>query len=207
MDIGTIIVLAIVIVVVIVLALWVAGIYNGLVRARNAYKNAWAQVDVQVKRRHDLIPNIVQLAKGSLVHERSTLEAVIQARSQAVNAQSAASAAPGDPAAMQALAEGENMLTQAMGRFIALTESYPDLKANQALLQAMEDLRSTENKVAFARQAYNDGVMFYNNKREVFPASLLAGPFGFAEAALFEIEDPAQREAPQVDLDLPDYPA
>ncbi|GAB3167427.1 LemA family protein [Myceligenerans halotolerans] len=207
MDIGTIIVLAIVIVVVIVLALWVVGIYNGLVRARNAYKNAWAQVDVQVKRRHDLIPNIVQLAKGSLVHERSTLEAVIEARSQAVNAQSAASAAPGDPAAMQALAEGENMLTQAMGRFIALTESYPDLKANQTLLQAMEDLRSTENKVAFARQAYNDGVMFYNNKREVFPASIVAGPFGFAEAALFEIEDPAQREAPQVDLGLPDYPA
>ncbi|MBO0610236.1 LemA family protein [Myceligenerans salitolerans] len=207
MDIGTIIVLAIVVVIILVLAFWVIGIYNGLVRARNAYKNAWAQVDVQVKRRHDLIPNIVQIAKGSLVHERATLEAVIQARSQAVTAQSAASDAPGDPGAMRALAEGENMLTQAMGRFIALTESYPDLKANQTLLQAMEDLRSTENKVAFARQAYNDGVMFYNNKREVFPASLVAGPFGFTEAALFEIEDPAQREAPRVDLDLPDYPA
>ncbi|RPF21521.1 LemA family protein [Myceligenerans xiligouense] len=207
MDIGAVIALAIVVVIILVLVFWVVGIYNGLVRARNAYKNAWAQVDVQVKRRHDLIPNIVQIAKGSLVHERATLEAVIQARSQAVTAQSAASAAPGDPGAMQALAEGENMLTQAMGRFIALTEAYPDLKANQTLLQAMEDLRSTENKVAFARQAYNDGVMFYNNKREVFPASLIAGPAGFAEAALFEIEDPAQREAPQVDLDLPDYPA
>ncbi|MBL0888642.1 LemA family protein [Myceligenerans sp. I2] len=203
---GIIIGLAIV-VVILVLVFWVVGIYNGLVRARNAYKNAWAQVDVQVKRRHDLIPNIVQIAKGSLVHERSTLEAVIQARSQAVNAQSAASAAPGDPGAMQALAEGENMLTQAMGRFIALTENYPDLKANQTLLQAMEDLRSTENKVAFARQAFNDGVMFYNNKREVFPASMIAGPFGFTEAALFEIEDPEEREAPQVDLGLPDYPA
>ncbi|GAB4085575.1 LemA family protein [Myceligenerans cantabricum] len=207
MDIGAVIVLAIVVVILLVLAFWAVGIYNGLVRARNAYKNAWAQVDVQVKRRHDLIPNIVEMAKGSLVHERSTLEAVIQARSQAVNAQSAANADPGDPAAMQALAEGENMLTQAMGRFIALTESYPDLKANQTLLQAMEDLRSTENKVAFARQAFNDGVMFYNNKREVFPASLIAGPFGFTEAALFEIEDPAEREAPQVDLGLPDYPA
>ncbi|WP_201850968.1 LemA family protein [Myceligenerans indicum] len=206
MEIGIIIGLAIV-VVILVLVFWVVGIYNGLVRARNAYKNAWAQVDVQVKRRHDLIPNIVQIAKGSLVHERSTLEAVIQARSQAVNAQSAASAAPGDPGAMQALAEGENMLTQAMGRFIALTENYPDLKANQTLLQAMEDLRSTENKVAFARQAFNDGVMFYNNKREVFPASMIAGPFGFTEAALFEIEDPEEREAPQVDLGLPDYPA
>lgn len=207
MEIGAVIAVAIIVVIILVLVFWVVGIYNGLVRARNSYKNAWAQVDVQVKRRHDLIPNIVQIAKGSLVHERSTLEAVIQARSQAVNAQSAASAAPGDPGAMQALAEGENMLTQAMGRFIALTEAYPDLKANQTLLQAMEDLRSTENKVAFARQAYNDGVMFYNNKREVFPASLIAGPFGFTEAALFEIEDPAQREAPQVDLDLPDYPA
>lgn len=207
MEIGAVIAVAIIVVIILVLVFWVVGIYNGLVRARNSYKNAWAQVDVQVKRRHDLIPNIVQIAKGSLVHERSTLEAVIQARSQAVNAQSAASAAPGDPGAMQALAEGENMLTQAMGRFIALTEAYPDLKANQTLLQAMEDLRSTENKVAFARQAYNDGVMFYNNKREVFPASLIAGPFGFTEAALFEIEDPAQREAPQVDLGLPDYPA
>jgi LemA protein len=181
-----------------VFALWLISVYNGLVRARNAYKNAFAQIDVQLKRRHDLIPNLVETAKGYIKHERETLEAVIAARSGAVNAQSAAAANPGDPAAMQQLAGAENMLTQTLGRLFALSEAYPDLKANQNMMQLSEELTSTENKVAFARQHFNDSVMSYNNRRETFPANLVAGMFGFQPAALFEIEDPGQREAPQV---------
>ncbi|GGM41140.1 hypothetical protein GCM10011608_27370 [Micromonospora sonchi] len=174
------------------------SIYNGLVRARNAYRNAFAQIDVQLVRRHDLIPNLVQTAKGYLKHERETLEAVITARNAAVNAQATAAAAPGDPAAMQQLSGAENALTATLGRLFALSEAYPDLKANQNMMQLSEELTSTENRVAFARQAYNDAVMAYNNKREVFPSSILAGMFSFGPAALFQPDDPQQRQAPQV---------
>ncbi|GIJ28004.1 hypothetical protein Vqi01_31660 [Micromonospora qiuiae] len=174
------------------------SIYNGLVRARNAYRNAFAQIDVQLIRRHDLIPNLVQTAKGYLKHERETLEAVITARNAAVNAQATAAAAPGDPAAMQQLSGAENALTATLGRLFALSEAYPDLKANQNMMQLSEELTSTENRVAFARQAYNDAVMAYNNKREVFPSSLIAGMFSFGPAALFQPDDPQQRQAPQV---------
>lgn len=185
-------------VVVAVLGLWLMSAYNGLVRARNAYKNAFAQIDVQLTRRHDLIPNLVEVAKGYMEHERETLEAVTAARTGAVNAQATAQANPGDAAAMQQLAASENMLTQTLGRLFALSEAYPDLKANQNMMQLSEELTSTENRVAFARQAFNDAVMNYNNRRETFPASLIAGMFGFQPAALFEIEDPGQREAPRV---------
>jgi LemA protein len=181
-----------------VLAGVMAAMYNGLVRARNAYRNAYAQIDVQLIRRHDLIPNLVETAKGYIKHERETLEAVTRARTAAVSAQSAAAGAPGEPGAMQQLAGAENVLTQTLGRLFALAEAYPDLKANQNMMQLSEELTSTENRVAFARQAYNDGVMAYNNRREVFPASVLARMFGFTPAALFEIDDPQQRQAPQV---------
>jgi LemA protein len=181
-----------------ILALWVGSRYNGLVRARNAYKNAFAQIDVQLTRRHDLIPNLVEVAKGYLKHERETLDAVTRARGGAVDAQAVAAANPGDPAAMQQLAGAENMLTATLGRLFALQESYPDLKANQNMMQLSEELTSTENRVAFARQHYNDAVMTYNNKREVFPTNLLAGMFGFQPAALFEIDEPEQREVPRV---------
>jgi LemA protein len=175
------------------------SIYNGLVRARNAYQNAFAQIDVQLKRRHDLIPNLVETAKGYMKHERETFDAVIRARQGAVNAQAAAAANPGDPAAMQALAANEGMLNQSLGRLFALAEAYPDLKANQNMMQLSEELTSTENKVAFARQAYNDSVMNYNNKRETFPGSLFATPMGFKPAALLEsTENPEERQAPQV---------
>ena len=182
----------------VVLGGWGVGIYNGLITARNAYKNAFAQIDVQLTRRHDLIPNLVETAKGYMKHERETLEAVIQARNGAVAAQQAAAGNPGDAAAMQQLAGAENMLTQTLGRLFALSEAYPDLKANQNMMQLSEELTSTENKVAFARQAFNDQVMAYHNRREVFPSSLIAGMFNFQPANLLEIEDPAKREAPKV---------
>ena len=184
----------------VVLGGWGVGIYNGLITARNAYKNAFAQIDVQLTRRHDLIPNLVETAKGYMKHERETLEAVIQARNGAVAAQQAAAGNPGDAAAMQQLAGAENMLTQTLGRLFALSEAYPDLKANQNMMQLSEELTSTENKVAFARQAFNDQVMAYNNRREVFPSSLIAGMFNFQPANLLEIEDPAKREVPKVDF-------
>jgi LemA protein len=185
-------------VIVAVLGLWLMSVYNGLVRARNAYKNAFAQIDVQLTRRHDLIPNLVEVAKGYMKHEREALEAVVTARTGAVNAQANAAANPGDADAMQQLGGAENMLTQTLGRLFALSEAYPDLKANQNMMQLSEELTSTENRVAFARQAFNDAVMNYNNRRETFPASLIAGTFGFQPAALFEIEEPGQREAPKV---------
>jgi LemA protein len=188
----------IILAVLVAIALWVVGMYNGLVVARNAYKNGFAQIDVQLTRRHDLIPNLVETAKGYIKHERETLEAVIAARNVAVTAQKGAASNPGDPAAMQQLSGAENALTQTMGRLFALSEAYPDLKANQNMMQLSEELTSTENKVAFARQAYNDSVMGYNNKREVFPASIIANSFGFTAAALLEIESPAKREVPQV---------
>jgi LemA protein len=173
-------------------------VYNGLVRARNGYQNAFAQIDVQLTRRHDLIPNLVEVAKGYIKHERETLEAVVNARNGAISAQSAAAANPGEPGVMQNLGASENILTQSLGRLFALAEAYPDLKANQTMMQLSEELTSTENRVAFARQAYNDAVLAYNNKREVFPARLIAGPLGFGPAAPFEVDDPGKREAPKV---------
>ncbi|MGY0236660.1 LemA family protein [Longispora urticae] len=195
---GLLITVICLVVVVLVVVGYAVGVYNGLVRARNAYKNAFAQIDVQLKRRHDLIPNLVEVAKGYMKHERETLEAVIAARSGAVSAQTRAAANPGDPAAMAELAGQENILSQTLGRLFALAEAYPDLKANQNMMQLSEELASTENRVAFARQAYNDAVMAYNNKREVFPSSVLAGMFNFAPAALFEVDEPGEREAPKV---------
>ena len=188
----------ILLVIVVVVALWAMGIYNGLVTARNAFKNAFAQIDVQLQRRFDLIPNLVEVAKKYMAHERETLEAVIAARSAAQSGLSAAKANPGDPAAMAQLAAAQNQLNAGLGRLLAVAEAYPDLKANQNMMQLTEELTSTENKVAFARQAFNDSVMAYNNRREVFPSSVVAGMFQFAPAALLEIEDPAKREAPKV---------
>jgi LemA protein len=174
------------------------GIYNGLVTLRNRFKNAFAQIDVQLKRRYDLIPNLVEVAKGYMKHERETLEAVIAARNQAASAGQKAAASPGDPAAMQSLNVAEGQLQGTLGRLFALAESYPDLKANQNMLQLQEELTSTENKVAFSRQAYNDAVMAYNTKRETFPDLIIANFTGFTEAKLFEVEQPAEREAPKV---------
>ncbi|RYG13385.1 MAG: LemA family protein [Burkholderiales bacterium] len=184
----------------VVLGLWGVGIYNGLVTARNAFKNAFAQIDVQLQRRFDLIPNLVETAKGYMSHERETLEAVVAARAAAQSGLSAAKANPGDPAAMATLAAAQGQLNAGLGRLLAVAEAYPDLKANQNMMQLTEELTTTENKVAFARQAYNDSVMAFNNKREVFPSSLLAGMFNFGPAALLDIPaDKAEvREAPKV---------
>ena len=181
-----------------VAAAWSVGIYNGLVTARNAFKNAFAQIDVQLTRRYDLIPNLVEVAKGYLKHERETLEAVIQARAAAVSGLAAAKANPGDPNAMASLGGAETGLAGALSRLMVVAEAYPDLKANQNMMQLTEELTSTENRVAFARQAYNDSVMAYNNKREVFPSNIIAGMFNFVAAALLEITEPAKREAPKV---------
>jgi LemA protein len=171
--------------------------YNKLVTLRNRFKNAFAQIDVQLKRRYDLIPNLVETAKGYMAHERDTLEAVIQARNQASSAGQKAAENPGDAAGMQGLMGAETALTGAMGRMFALMESYPDLKANENMKQLMEELTSTENKVAFSRQAFNDSVTAYNTARETFPTALIAGTFNFTEAQLFEIQE-AEKEAPQV---------
>ena len=193
--------LLILLVIVVAVAFWAMGIYNGLVTARNAFKNAFAQIDVQLQRRFDLIPNLVEVAKKYMAHERETLEAVIAARSAAQSGLAAAKANPGDPASMAQLAAAQGQLNAGLGRLLAVAESYPDLKANQNMMQLTEELASTENKVAFARQAFNDSVMAYNNKREVFPNSIFAGMFNFAPATLLEIpaEKQAQvREAPKV---------
>lgn len=186
---------------VIVFAVWAMSVYNRLVTSRNAWRNAFAQIDVQLQRRFDLIPNLVETAKGYLRHERDTLEAVIAARSAALTGLAAAKSHPGDPAAMQQLASAQGQLDGALGRLLAVAEAYPDLKANQNMMQLTEELTSTENKVAFARQAYNDSVMAYNNRREVFPSSVIAGMFQFAPAALLEIpaaEQAQVRAAPKV---------
>ena len=190
----------VILIVVVLVLLFFVSIYNGLVASRNAYKNAFAQIDVQLTRRYDLIPNLVETAKGYLKHERETLEAVIAARNAAVSGLRSASANPGNPAAVQQLAGADNALSGALGRLFAVAEAYPDLKANQNMMQLSEELTSTENKVAFARQAYNDSVMNYNNKRETFPGSVYAGMFNFAPAALLEIppEHPEMRDAPKV---------
>jgi LemA protein len=170
-----------------------------LVALRNRFKNAFSQIDVQLKRRYDLIPNLVEAVKGYLGHERQTLEAVTRARGEAVSAESRAAAAPGDPAAMQALARAEGALGGALGRLLAVFESYPDLKANQNVLGLQEELASTENRIAFARQAYNDSVMAYNTRRESFPDVVLAGMFGFAPAELLQVTESAEeRKAPKV---------
>ena len=197
---GTLLILLIIVAVV---AFWAVGIYNGLVRARNAFRNAFAQIDVQLQRRFDLIPNLVETAKGYLQHERNTLEAVIAARGAAMAGLSAAKADPGNPAAMAELASGQGMLDGALGRLMVVAEAYPDLKANQNMMQLSEELTSTENRVAFARQAFNDSVMAYNNKRETFPSSVVAGMFNFSEASLLEIPADQQaqvRMAPKVEF-------
>jgi LemA protein len=177
---------------------WLIGAYNGLVTLRNRFKNAFAQIDVQLKRRYDLIPNLVETAKGYLKHERETLEAVIQARNIAATAAKAAAANPADASAMKGLLGAEAGLGGALSRLMVVAEAYPDLKANQNMMQLTEELTSTENKISFARQAYNDAVTTYNTKREVFPTNLIAGIFNFAEAALFQVENAAEREAPKV---------
>src|SRR5262245_6061784 len=177
---------------------FVIGAYNKLVTLRNRYKNAFSQIDVQLKRRYDLIPNLVETAKGYLKHERGTLEAVIDARNSAAAAGAKAAQNPGDPGVMKELGSAETALTASLGRLFAVAEAYPDLKANQTMSQLMEELTSTENKISFARQAYNDSVMAYNTQREVFPSSLIAGSFNFAPAELFVIDKPEQKEAPKV---------
>jgi LemA protein len=197
MEVG-LIVLGVLGLVALIVVFWAVGTYNGLVTLRNRFKNAFAQIDVQLKRRYDLIPNLVETAKGYMKHERETLEAVITARNAAASAGKAAAASPENATAMQGLIGAETALTGAMTRFMALAEAYPDLKANQNMMQLTEELTSTENKVSFARQAYNDAVTTYNTKREVFPSNLIAGMFNFGEATLFEIEQPTEREAPKV---------
>ncbi len=181
-----------------VLVVVVVGMYNKLVTLRNRYKNAFAQIDVQLKRRYDLIPNLVETAKGYLKHERETLEAVIAARNQAASAGQAAAANPGDPSAMRSLGSAEGALSSALGRLFAVVEAYPDLKANQNMMALQEELTSTENKIAFSRQAYNDAVTYYNTQRELFPTVIIAGMFNFQAANLFEIEEAQEREAPKV---------
>ena len=181
-------------------AMWAMGIFNNLVKLRNRFENAFSQIDVQLKRRHDLIPNLVNVAKGYMSHEKDTLEAVIQARNQAISATSAASAKPGDEKAMKDLAGAENNLNGAIGRLLMIAESYPDLKANENMLALQEELTSTENKVSFARQAYNDAVTAYNTARELFPANMIAGMFGFNNALLFEVDEEVERNAPKVEF-------
>jgi len=194
----TVIAIIVVVAILLLLAFVAFGIYNGLVRLRNGYKNAFAQIDVQLTRRHDLIPNLVETAKAYMAHERGTFEAVSQARNAAIAARQAATANPGDPQAMSQLSASEGALTGALGKLFAVSEAYPELKASQNMMQLSETLTSTENKVAFARQAYNDSVMAYNNKREVFPNSLFAGMFGFTAAAQLEAAGPEVHEVPRV---------
>ena len=174
------------------------SLYNSLVALRNRFKNAFSQIDVQLKRRYDLIPNLVETAKGYLQHERETLEAVIRARNVAATAADAAARKPGDAGALRGLASAQAGLGGALSRLLVVSEQYPDLKANQNMMQLTEELTSTENKIAFARQAYNDAVMAYNTRRESFPAVLFAGALGFDSAELFEIEDVSERQAPRV---------
>ena len=196
---NTLIVVGIIVVALVALVGWVVGLYNGLVVLKNRFKNAFAQIDVQLRRRYDLIPNLVETAKGYLKHERETLTAVIEARNQAAGAAKALSAAPGDPSAVKAFASAESGLAGLLSRLMVVVERYPELKADAQMSRVMEELSSTENRIAFARQAYNDAVTEYNTKRELFPTSIVAGMFNFDPAALLESTDSAaQREAPQV---------
>ncbi len=180
------------------LVLFGVGIYNKMVKLRNRFKNAYAQIDVQLKRRYDLIPNLVETAKSFMAHEKETLEAVIQARNQAQQANQKAAKDPGDPKALQNLMGAEAALTGSMGKLFALSESYPELKSDSTMNNLMEELTSTENKIAFARQAFNDAVTSYNTSREKFPAVMFAGAMGFQEAMLFEVDSPEEREAVEV---------
>ncbi len=193
------VIIAIIVLVVVVgfIGFFISG-YNKLVTLRNRYKNAYAQIDVQLKRRYDLIPNLVETAKGYIKHERETLEAVTQARNIAYAAAKAAAANPGDAGAMKSLGSAETGLAGTLSRLMMVSESYPDLKANQNMMQLTEELTSTENKISFARQGYNDSVMVYNTDREVFPSNLIAGMFNFTAAELFVIDKPEQKEAPKV---------
>jgi LemA protein len=195
---AVLIVLGVLLLVVVVLGLWVAGIYNSLVTLRNRFKNAFAQIDVQLKRRYDLIPNLVEVAKGYMKHESGTLEAVIKARNIAYAASQTAAANPADAGAMKNLLGAESGLAGAMSRLMVVAEQYPNLKANENMMQLTEEMTSTENKISFARQAYNDSVMTYNTTRESFPTNVLAGMFNFTAAQLFQIEDAAERVAPKV---------
>ena len=196
---NTLIVVGIIVVALVALVGWVVGLYNGLVVLKNRFKNAFAQIDVQLRRRYDLIPNLVETAKGYLKHERETLTAVIEARNQAAGTAKALAAAPGDPSAVKAFASAESGLAGLLSRLMVVVERYPELKADAQMSRVMEELSSTENRIAFARQAYNDAVTEYNTKRELFPTSIVAGMFNFDPAALLESTDSAaQREAPQV---------
>ncbi len=172
---------------IVVLALFVIGIYNALVRLRNQVDNAWSQIDVQLKRRHDLIPNLVETAKGYMKHERETFEAITQARSQAMGAKN-----------VTETAKAEGQLADALSKFMLVVENYPDLKANQNFLALQEELTSTENKIAFSRQNYNDQVLFYNNKIQMFPSNIIAGMLSFTKRDFFEVESEAERQAPKV---------
>ena len=185
---ASVIILAVFVGLAVIVGMWAMGIYNGLIRKRNAKDNNYSQIGIQLTRKYDLIPNLVKLVKGYMKHERTTLEEVIQARNMAANANAAVSANPGDPAAMKQMVAAEGTLGGVMGRLFALSESYPDLKANQNMMQLTEELTSTENKVTFSRQAFNDSVMGYNNALQVFPANMVAGMFGFTEAIFFEVE-------------------
>ncbi len=173
-------------------------IYNQLVSLRNQFKNGFAQIDVQLQRRHDLIPNLVESTKAYMAHERNTLTAVMEARNNAVSAQRDAASEPGESTKMQRLGSAENLLTKALANFYAVAENYPELKANETVQQLMEELSSTENRVAFARQAYNDGVMGYNIFREKFPNNVIAGLFAFKPTSQLELETPEARQAPRV---------
>ena len=186
------------IVLVLIVGFVIVKAYNHLVTLKKRYENAYAQIDVQLKRRHDLIPNLVETVKGYMAHERETLEAVINARNAAVSATSQAAAAPGDPQATQQLGQAEAALNGTLGRLFALSESYPDLKADQSMGQLMEELRSTENRIAFARQAFNDAVTLYNTKREVFPSNIVSNTFNFREAQLLEESSPEVKQVPRV---------
>jgi len=190
--------LLVLLVIVVIIAFSIASIYNRLIKLRNRFKNSFAQIDVQLKRRYDLIPNLVETAKGYIKHERETLEAVVAARNQASAAVKKASADPTNASAIKGLAGAESMLTGALGRLMVVVEAYPDLKANQSMSQLMEELTSTENKVSFSRQAYNDAVMTYNTTRESFPDLMIANSFGFKGAQLFELTSQEERQAPKV---------
>jgi LemA protein len=195
---AALIILIILAAIALIAALWVAGIYNSLVALRNRFKNAFAQIDVQLKRRYDLIPNLVETAKGYLKHEHETLEDVIKARNIAYTASQSAAANPADASAVKSLLSAESGLTGALSRLMVVSEQYPDLKANQNMMQLTEEITSTENKISFARQAYNDDVMTYNTTRETFPNVVFAGMFGFTDAQLFQIDDATERNAPKV---------
>jgi LemA protein len=194
-----VVVLIVVIAIVLVVGIAFVAMYNSLVRARHAWQNAYAQIDVQLSRRHDLIPNLVEVVKAYMRHEQQTLAAVTQARTAAVAARSTAN--PGDAAAMANLSGAENALTGSLGRLFLVSENYPELKADQNMRQLSEELTSAENRVAFARQAYNDAVMVYKNKQDTFPSNLVASTFSFAPAAYLELDEPHKREAPRIALD------